>query len=102
MGYHRRKIGGKQAENRLNFTQNRRFVLPGITSQVGWRPLKGAHNIYRFAGLSSAQYRNITTHGKFIVLGVLFIVLDVLFIVLDLPFIVLDILFIVLDVVFIV
>ena len=28
MGYHRRKIGGKWAENRRNFAQNRRFVLP--------------------------------------------------------------------------
>ena len=29
MGYHRWKIGGKWAENRRNFAQNRRFVLPG-------------------------------------------------------------------------
>ena len=29
MGYHRRKIGGKWAENRRNFAENRRFVLPG-------------------------------------------------------------------------
>ena len=29
MGYHRWKIGGKWAENRRNFAQNHRFVLPG-------------------------------------------------------------------------
>ena len=47
-------------------------------------------------------YRNITTHGQFIVLGVIFIVLGVLFIILGVVFIVLDASFIVLDVVFII
>ena len=35
MGYHRQKIGGKwkMSGNRRNFTQNRRFVLPGMLTR---------------------------------------------------------------------
>ena len=43
MGYHRRKIGKKWAENRRNFAQNRRFVLPGL----------GTNGLHQFQSIPS-------------------------------------------------